>query len=92
MLKNSIGTPGESRTPNLLIRSQVPELYPIELRVQKPKILENTYLNGMSKRIKAACSKGYTNLRKIREALCPPNPELLLIATDTEASRASLGT
>jgi hypothetical protein len=30
------GTPGESRTPNLLIRSQA--LYPIELRVQKPKI------------------------------------------------------
>ena len=26
------GTPGESRTPNLLIRSQA--LYPIELRVQ----------------------------------------------------------
>ncbi len=29
------GTPGESRTPNLLIRSQA--LYPIELRVQIAK-------------------------------------------------------
>jgi hypothetical protein len=30
------GTPGESRTPNLLIRSQA--LYPIELRVQIAKV------------------------------------------------------
>jgi hypothetical protein len=30
------GTPGESRTPNLLIRSQA--LYPIELRVQITKV------------------------------------------------------
>ena len=88
-MSDKSGTPGESRTPNLLIRSQA--LYPIELRVQKPK-LKNTYLKGMSKRIKAAHLKDYSNLRKIREALCPPKPELLLIATDTEASRASLGT
>jgi hypothetical protein len=29
-----IGAPGETRTPNLLIRSQT--LYPIELRAQHP--------------------------------------------------------
>lgn len=32
------GTPGESRTPNLLIRSQA--LYPIELRVQEAKSIK----------------------------------------------------
>ena len=36
LLKN--GTPGGSRTPNLLIRSQA--LYPIELRVQNQRLIK----------------------------------------------------
>ena len=43
------GTPGESRTPNLLIRSQA--LYPIELRVQITKDFKNTRPFVWSKRI-----------------------------------------
>ena len=38
----SFGVPGESRTPNLLIRSQM--LYPIELRALKKIFIYTEYL------------------------------------------------
>ena len=86
------GTPGESRTPNLLIRSQA--LYPIELRVQIAKYFKiaKPMIGASEFKYQPAKKPDYLKLRKIREALCPPKPELLLIATFTVASRASLGT
>ncbi len=82
------GTPGGSRTPNLLVRSQA--LYPIELRVQTD--LHTTVWVRMSKpKANRTVPKGQIFL-KIREALWPPKPELLLMATDTSESRASFGT
>ena len=56
------GTPGESRTPNLLIRSQA--LYPIELRVQKPKIKKILIWKGWASELKPAILKATQNYEK----------------------------
>ena len=55
----------------------------------KPGVTIATEMIGASLK---PCERERTYIRlKTKEALCPPNPELLLMATDNSDSRASLG-